>query len=338
MTDRLHRRSHEQYLNAFPHYTLPVKDPLDGRTFTIHFIALFSTAPNATPLVLYHGWPGSFIEFLSILLLLQKKYPDPATLPYHVVVPSLPGYAFSSKPPLDKDWSDHDSARVLNQLMIELGLGSRANGGVGGYIAQGGDIGSNIARIQAAQFDDCIAAHLNLIILPQKPAGVPDDAVDALEARQLARGQDFVMTGSAYAREHGTRPATIGLVLSASPIALLAWIGEKFLAWTDQDPSVDTILESVTLYWLTDTFPTAIYSYRAVRGRLLSMLLYANPRLPRSPRQSTSTSASPSGIPTFRRRSCPRRSPGRQPPVISSGTANIPQAGTLPLWKSRSCY
>lgn len=264
-----HRRVHEQHINSFPHYTLPVKDPLDGRTFTIHFIALFSTSPNATPLAFYHGWPGSFIEFLSILSLLQKKYPDPTTLPYHVVVPSLPGYAFSSKPPLDKDWSDFDSARVLNQLMIELGLGSKASGGVGGYIAQGGDIGSNISRIQAAQFDDCIATHLNMVPMTHKPEGVPDDAVDALEARQLARGHEFATTGTAYAREHGTRPATIGLVLSSNPVALLAWIGEKFLAWTDQDPSVDTILENVTLYWLTDTFPTAIYSYRAVRGGFL---------------------------------------------------------------------
>ena len=73
-------------------------------------------------------------------------------------------------------------------------------------------------------------------------------------------------TGMAYAQEHGTRPATIGLVLSSSPIALLAWIGEKFLAWTDQDPSIDTILKSVTLYWLTDTFPSSIYSYRHVRA------------------------------------------------------------------------
>ena len=105
--------------------------------------------------------------------------------------------------------------------------------------------------------------------MPQKPEGVPDDAIDALDARQLARGQEFVTTGTAYARGHGTRPATIGLVLSSSPIALLAWIGEKFLAWTDKDPSVDTILESVTLYWLTDTFPTVIYSYRAVSGHVL---------------------------------------------------------------------
>ena len=242
-----------------------MKDPLDGRIFTIHFIALFSTAPNATPLAFYHGWPGSFLEFLPILSLLQKKYPDPATLPYHIIVPSLPGFAFSSKPPLDKDWTDNDTARVFNQLMIELGLGSKANGGIGGYVAQGGDLGSIISRIQGTQFDDCIAVHVNCSFA-QKPEGVADDAIDPLEARQLARGQEFMATGMAYAQEHGTRPATIGLVLSSSPIALLAWIGEKFLAWTDQDPSIDTILKSITLYWLTDTFPSSIYSYRHVRA------------------------------------------------------------------------
>ena len=245
-------------MNTFPHYTLPVKDPLDGRAFTIHFIALFSTAPNPTPIVFYHGWPGSFLEFLPLLTLVLKKFPDPATLPYHIVVPSLPGYAFSSKPPLDKDWTGQDTARVLNQLMLDLGLD--------GYVAQGGDVGSFVARIQAVAYDACAAALLNFSAVPQKPPGVPDDALDELEQRQLARGAEFMRTGTAYAFEHGTRPATIGLALASSPVALLAWIGEKFLTWADHAPSVDTILESVTLYWLTDTFPTSIYTYRQVRA------------------------------------------------------------------------
>jgi len=88
------------------------------------------------------------------------------------------------------------------------------------------------------------------------------------EQEGLKRGEDFVTKGSGYSLEHATRPSTIGLVLGSSPVALLAWIGEKFLVWSDEDPDLDKILESVTLYWLTETFPTSIYPYRAVGSPL----------------------------------------------------------------------
>lgn len=80
------------------------------------------------------------------------------------------------------------------------------------------------------------------------------------------RNTNFGTLGNAYAREHGTRPSTIGLVLSSSPLALLAWIGEKFLAWTDVSPPLDEILDSVTLYWFTSSFPRCIYPYRQFFG------------------------------------------------------------------------
>jgi microsomal epoxide hydrolase len=86
-----------------------------------------------------HGWPGSFLEFLPIMQILMKKY-TPSTLPYHIIVPSLPGYAFSSPPSHDRDFQLQDVARILNNLMIQLGFGT-------GYVAQGGDIGSKVARV-----------------------------------------------------------------------------------------------------------------------------------------------------------------------------------------------
>ncbi|KAF2091834.1 alpha/beta-hydrolase [Saccharata proteae CBS 121410] len=245
-------RAREEHINSFPHYKLPIKDD-DGSTYDIHFVALFSEKPDAVPIALFHGWPGSFLEFLPMLSLIKKRF-SPSELPYHLIVPSLPGYAFSSQPPLDKNFRGEDAARIMNKLMIQLGFES-------GYIAQGGDIGSFIARILAARYESC---KVNFVVLFDKPEGVSDNAINEAEKKALARGQAFRDIGAAYAMEHGTRPATIGLVLSSSPIALLAWIGEKFLDWTDTDPSLDTILESVSLYWLTDTFPKAIYTYREV--------------------------------------------------------------------------
>ena len=80
----------------------------------------------------------------------------------------------------------------------------------------------------------------------------------------LVRGREFIATGKGYSEEHRTRPATISFALSSSPVALLSWVGEKFLEWTDDDPDVDEVLTNITLWWLTDTFPTSIYPYRDV--------------------------------------------------------------------------
>ena len=99
------------------------------------------------------------------------------------------------------------------------------------------------------------------MMLP-RPGDIPEEALTSAEKKGLQRAAEFPTTGNAYALEHGTRPATIGLVLSSSPLALLAWIGEKFQHWTDKDPSFDAILGSVTLYWFTQSFPRCIYPYR----------------------------------------------------------------------------
>ncbi|CAK4034020.1 epoxide hydrolase [Lecanosticta acicola] len=253
-------RKHEDHINSFPNYTAQVKDDV-GYDLDIHFVALFSEKQDAIPIALYHGWPGSFLEFLQILELLKSKY-SPKDLPYHVIVPSIPGYAYSSGPPLDYDYSIEDAADALNNLMVGLGFGS-------GYIAQGGDLGSFVSRHQAATKDSCKGMHLNFSPIP-RPKNADDLPMEKIEQTSIGRGIWFREVGAAYSLEHGTRTATIGHCLSASPVALLSWIGEKFLEWTDEDPSLDHILESVTLYWMTDTFPRCIYPYRGVtsgRGR-----------------------------------------------------------------------
>ncbi|OCK85894.1 putative epoxide hydrolase [Lepidopterella palustris CBS 459.81] len=247
-------RAQEKHINSFPNFKLAIKDD-DGEEYSVHFAALFSEKKDAIPIAFLHGWPGSFLEFLPILGLLKKKY-SPKELPYHVIVPSLPGYTLSSGGPLNKDFTTGDTARIIHKLMTQLGLG-------GGYIVQGGDVGSFVGRILAHEYDACKALHLNMLVVVPPPA---DAEITQSEKEGLARMKGFYDHGRAYALEHGTRPSTIGHVLSSSPLALLAWIGEKFLEWTDADPTLDQILESVSLYWFTSAFPRSIYPYRGLFG------------------------------------------------------------------------
>lgn len=129
-----------------------------------------------------------------------------------------------------------------------------------------------------------------MVMVGAPPSNADELPVDELEKKALPRGGTFRENGFAYALEHGTRTGTIGLALSSSPLALLSWydqqqnehmasadigrIGEKFLEWTDEDPSLDEILSSVTLYWLTDTFPRCIYPYRGVSEDSCSAFTY----------------------------------------------------------------
>ncbi|KAE8382861.1 Alpha/Beta hydrolase protein [Aspergillus bertholletiae] len=238
----------EARINDFPQFTAEIED------IQLHFAALFSEKPDAVPIVLLHGWPGSFLEFLPLLQLFRDEF-TPSTLPYHLIVPSLPGYGFSSGPPVDRNYTSHDIARIIDTLMKDLGFES-------GYVAQGGDIGSRVSRILALDHASCKAAHLNFCSMATAPKGVSDENLTAAEKKGLARRQEFLTSGRAYALEHATRPSTIGHILSSSPLALLAWVGEKFLTWVDEPLPTQTILEFVSLYWLTETFPRAIYPYR----------------------------------------------------------------------------
>ena len=246
-------KDHEAHINTFPQYKLPIKDK-SGQNYDIHFVALFSQRPDAVPLLFLHGWPGSFLEFLPILDILRKRY-TPETMPYHVVCPSLPGYGFSSQPPINHDFVLEDIARLFNCLMGQLGF-------AGGYIAQGGDIGSKVARVITATYESAKAMHINFCIMsePENPIGDMNDA----ERKGLARTQGFKTFNSSYALQHATKASTIGTALSGSPLALLAWVGEKFLDWSDEDLPVEQLLEDLSLYWFTNCIATSLYPYRHV--------------------------------------------------------------------------
>ncbi|KAL4723007.1 hypothetical protein ACLX1H_010248 [Fusarium chlamydosporum] len=244
-------RNVEDEANQFPNFTTDIEE--NNNAYNIHFMALFSKRKDAVPILALHGWPGSFLEFLPILSRLSAKY-SPDNLPYHIIVPSLPGYGYSSAPPLDQDFRLENAAQIFDSLMVQLGFGN-------GYVVQGGDVGSKIARVLGGTFPRAKAIHLNFSIMPD-PGNVDESLYDDLEREGLRRTEWFKDLGSAYALLHATKPATIGLALAASPVSLLAWIGEKFLDWTDDDLPLSVILESVTLYWLTQCFPTSLWPYR----------------------------------------------------------------------------
>ncbi|KAL7791955.1 Alpha/Beta hydrolase protein [Trichoderma ceciliae] len=274
-------RKQEQLVNSLPNFKAAIPVPKDGSptdsSINVHFTALFSERTDAVPIVFLHGWPGSFLEFLPILELLREKYPDEASLPYHVIVPSLPGYGLSDPPPAERNFTVSDSTWMLDHLMSEtLGFTS--------YVSQGGDVGSVVARSLCANFPNCKAVHLNMCAVPPPPdANI--DRLDEAEKAGLERNERLAATSMAYAIMQSTKPATAGLVLMSNPLALLAWIGEKFLAWVDPasfphtpksgDQSsgsgdkypyslelMDVALAGASLYYLAGCAHTTLYPYR----------------------------------------------------------------------------
>ena len=331
-------RASEARINSFPNYTVDITDD-DGTKYTMHFIALFSDKEDAIPIGFFHGWPGSILEFLDMLDVIKGKY-TPETLPYHIIVPSLPGYTFSSGPPVSKDCSSVEMGRVCQKLMHQLGFSD-------GYVAQGGDLGSFISRQAAQQDTSCKAFHVNMFMM-KPPKNMNELPLEEIEMKYAPKGQRWLDYGSAYGREHGTRNGTIGLVLSASPVAMLAWIGEKFLEWTDQDPPVDKILESVSLYWLTDTFPRCIYPYRSVSLIIKSSdcRLTSHRSTARTPGRFKQSSSRRGPITRPSQWAClgshtslsRRPSAGRLPWAILSGINDTRPEATLQPWRSQpSC-
>jgi epoxide hydrolase len=240
-------RAEEARLNELPHF----RTHIDGQA--IHFIHARSPHADAFPLLLMHGWPGSVVEFLDVIPLLTHTDSDP----FHVVVPSLPGYGFSG-PTRSRGWDVTRIARAFIELMRRLGYPH--------YGAQGGDWGAQIAtRMGALDPEHCTALHLNMPIATR-----PDEPVDlnAQEQADLAAMAQFQREESGYALEQGTKPQTLGVALGDSPTGLLAWIVEKFRTWSDCDGhpenvfTRDQLLTNVMLYWVTDTVTSSLRLYR----------------------------------------------------------------------------
>jgi epoxide hydrolase len=249
-------RAHEARLNARPQHTTEI----DGQT--IHFLHVRSPEPDALPLLLTHGWPGSVVEFLDVLGPLTDPrahggHPGDA---FHLVIPSLPGFGFST-PLRGPGWDTNRVARAWAELMRRLGYTR--------YGAQGGDTGSVVSPA-LGRFDPehVVGVHSNGLaaFTPLEPA--EQDGLTAAERARLAAAEERVRDGTAYAVLQATRPQTLAYGLTDSPAGQLAWIVEKFQEWTDPARALpedavdrDLLLTNVSLYWLTGTAGSSAQLY-----------------------------------------------------------------------------
>ncbi|KAK0658023.1 Alpha/Beta hydrolase protein [Cercophora newfieldiana] len=260
----------EAYLNSFPNFQINVTttSPENQQDFNLHFAALFSKNESALPVILMHGWPGSWFEFAGVLDLLAAKY-TPETLPYHFVVPSIPDYGLSTRTGELKDDADggveltmEGASEALNELMKELGFTK--------YVAEGGDVGSFLAQTMCWEYDECRAFHLNMLFLSadqiEEAAALTNLTVTEEEQAHLKYADEWGTTGKAYASEHATRPSTISLVVNTNPLAMLAWIGEKLIEWSDYrvSPSIEKIITHASFYWYTGSFGRSMWAYRSL--------------------------------------------------------------------------
>jgi pimeloyl-ACP methyl ester carboxylesterase len=250
--DKYDWRRFETRINAFPQY----RTQIDG--VGIHFIHMRSPQQNALPLILTHGWPGSVVEFMEVIGPLSDptRYGGRAEDAFHIVVPSLPGFAFSDKP-VETGWDVNRIARAWATLMPRLGYER--------WVAQGGDWGAGVTHALAHQRPPgLIAAHVNWqFVFPEK---LPENPTPA-ERRAIDRAFWFANEQSGYFREQATRPQTVGYPLADSAAGQALWIYEKFQAWTDNQGNpedalaVDAMLDNISLYWFTDTAASAARIY-----------------------------------------------------------------------------
>ena len=238
-------RAWEAKLNSFPQFTLPI------RGIDLHFIHAPGKKPNAPPLLLSHGWPGSVFEFHKIIPLLTEHFT--------VMAPSLPGYTLSFRPGQQR-FGVIEIAELFAELMTTLGYEK--------FGAQGGDWGSFITSVLGHRYPQRVTGiHLNLLPVRRDPSMLQNPSAE--EKAYLAQLGNFLKEETGYQWIQGTRPQTLAFGLTDSPAGLAAWIVEKFHAWTDNggNPedavSRDEMLANISLYWFTGAIGSSFWPYYA---------------------------------------------------------------------------
>jgi len=242
---------YESRLNEVPQFTTTI----DGQV--IHFVHVRSKAPDATPLLLTHGWPGSFLEFLGLIGALTN--PDDPSDAFDVVIPSLPGFGFST-PLGSPGWPTRRIAEAWVELMDRLGYDR--------FAVQGGDIGAAVApEVGRVAPERVIGVHVNgtLGFVPEVDAETAASLTE-LEQDRLRRIGEFMQNEFGYIALQSTRPGLVGAMLADSPVAQLAWILDKFRAWTwplEAEPEdvvgSEFLLANASLYWFTASAGSAAF-------------------------------------------------------------------------------
>jgi len=244
-------REWEAKLNAYPQFMTEI----DGQP--VHFMHIRSNEANAMPLVLLHGWPGGVIEFLDLIgpLTDPVAHGGNAEDAFHVVIPSGPGYGFST-PLIETGWrTTARSAEAVAELMRRLGYER--------YGAQGGDWGAFVApELGRSDAEHLIGVHVNAASFGFIPFGElsEDEQAKLTEAEKIryARLRNWEENLSGYFRIQSTRPQTLAYAMTDSPVGLAAWIGDWF---RDRAIDIDRVLANISIYWLTNTFATSVLGY-----------------------------------------------------------------------------
>ena len=250
----------EGRLNRFDQYRTEV----DGQP--LHFYHVRSREPDARPLLISHGWPGSPVEFLDVM----GPLTDPAAhggdprQAFHLVVPSLPGFGFSG-PTLTPDYDARRMARAFDTLMVRLGYDA--------YLAHGGDKGTLITMVLATSFPERVrAVHLCLAPAPPPDPDAPKAGLGPADLAILDRNAAFAADETGYQQLQRTKPQSLAVGLTDSPAGLAAWMMEKFRSWSDCNGDLfsviprDRLLDNISLYWLTGTIGSSMQIYFADHG------------------------------------------------------------------------
>jgi epoxide hydrolase len=243
-------RAAEAQLNSYPQFTTEI----DGQR--IHFLHVESERPGAKPLLITHGFPSSVAEFLHLVGPLASPAAGQA---FHVIAPSLPGYAFST-PLSAAGWTLGRTARAWVELMRRLGYQR--------YGVHGGDVGAGVSGMVAGLDGEHVTG-VHVVTDPLTAANVATflpgmadrlDASDPVGKLILDRMEAFRREGSGYLAIQNSRPQTIGYGLADSPLLQLAWIAEKVSEWTDLPVNRDQVLTTVSLYWFTNSGASAAHT------------------------------------------------------------------------------